>query len=235
LQEITQKLGDLAIEKGVGVADMFQFSASTATVTCPLGPRMKTFVGRKDATQASPTNLLPNATGIGSDAESLVALFTDKRIPMFDLVALLGAHTVSKQQFYEPATAGQPQDITPGIWDTDIYSDVIGNPFGNTIPYTTFDSDHNIANYAPLQEEWSGYAGAQNDWVEHFSLAYLRLSLTGVNNINELTDCECSYLLSKNTPTDELIGTAALPLPDTCFLAPGTTKPVCFTDTPDTT
>lgn len=38
---------------GIGMADMIQFMATTATVTCPLGPRIRTFVGRPDSTLAA--------------------------------------------------------------------------------------------------------------------------------------------------------------------------------------
>jgi hypothetical protein len=173
---------------------MFQFAAAHATVTCPLGPRMRTFVGRKDATQAAPEGLLPAAKGPGSDSESLKALFADKRIPPFDLVALVGAHTVSKQSFYNPANAGSPQDSTPGVWDTTFYLDTLVAQFPIDDTVEIFDSDVNISQDAALVQEFSGYANAQNDWVEHFSRAYLRLSLTGVNNINDLTECKYSFL-----------------------------------------
>jgi len=122
LQTIVKMLGDLAIEQGVGVADMIQWGAVHATVTCPLGPRIRTFVGRPDAIQPSPENLLPSAS---ANSTSLMALFGDKSIPMFDMVALVGAHTVSKQFDYDPTTAGNSQDDTPGIWDTNFYTQTL--------------------------------------------------------------------------------------------------------------
>jgi hypothetical protein len=190
LQNITALLGNLAIQHTLGVADMFQFAAAHAVVTCPLGPRMRTWVGRKDATRAAPTGLLPAAEGPGSDSATLTALFADKHIPAFDMVALVGAHTVSQQRFYNQSRAGSPQDSTPGIWDTDFYAEtsVAKDPFNPNVE--TFDSDYNISQDAALLAEFGGYAASQNDWVEHFSRAYLRLSLTGVNNINDLTECK---------------------------------------------
>jgi hypothetical protein len=122
LQTIVKKLGDLAVEHGVSVADMIQWGAVHATVTCPLGPRIRTFVGRPDAVQPSPEGLLPSAE---ADSTSLIALFGDKSIPKFDMVALVGAHTVSKQFDYEPSTAGNSQDDTPGIWDTNFYTQTL--------------------------------------------------------------------------------------------------------------
>lgn len=39
---------------GIGMADLIQFMANTATVTCPLGPRIRTYVGRKDSSTPAP-------------------------------------------------------------------------------------------------------------------------------------------------------------------------------------
>jgi manganese peroxidase len=39
---------------GIGMADLIQFMATTATVSCPLGPRVRTYVGRKDSSLPAP-------------------------------------------------------------------------------------------------------------------------------------------------------------------------------------
>ncbi|CAG8973950.1 hypothetical protein HYALB_00007479 [Hymenoscyphus albidus] len=186
LQGIVNRLGQLAKDSAVEVADMIQFAAAHATVTCPLGPRMRTFVGRKDATKPSPDGLLPSAT---SDAQTLLDLFFDKNIGPLDLVALVGAHSVSRQFTFNSTRAGENQDSTPGVWDTKFYEDTIRSDFNAGHGVLTFPSDKALSLHGPLQEEWNGYAVRQNDWVEHFSRAYIRLSLTGVNNIHNLTEC----------------------------------------------
>ncbi len=43
----------------VSVADIIQVGATVATVTCPLGPRIKTYVGRKDSSKPNPRLLPP--------------------------------------------------------------------------------------------------------------------------------------------------------------------------------
>jgi len=187
LQEITATLGALAQKHHVGVADMLQFAAAHATVTCPLGPRMRTFIGRNDGTKPAPDGLLPSAL---ASAEVNIALFADKRIGPLDLVALLGAHSVSRQSFFNTTVAGQSQDSTPGVWDTNFYEDTIRSEFNSGAGITTFPSDKAISLYGPLQEEWNGYVRRQSDWNEHFSRAYLRLSITGVNNIQDMVECE---------------------------------------------
>lgn len=55
-----------------------------AIVACPGGPRITTYVGRKDSTNPAPGGLLPDVHASG---DSLFALFA----------ALLGAHSTSKQ------------------------------------------------------------------------------------------------------------------------------------------
>lgn len=39
---------------GIGMADLIQMAANVATVVCPLGPRVRTFVGRKDSSVPAP-------------------------------------------------------------------------------------------------------------------------------------------------------------------------------------
>jgi hypothetical protein len=108
---------------GVGAADLIQFMANVATVTCPLGPRIRVFVGRESSSK-SPTGLLPD---VHSDAQALLKLFADKTITPEGLVALVGAHTSSNQFFVEPKKFGAPQDSTPGVWDVSFYNETLSN------------------------------------------------------------------------------------------------------------
>ena len=57
---------------GVGAADLVQFMHNVATVVCPFGPRLLTFVGRRD-NSSSPSGLLPDAQ---SPANKLIELFS---------------------------------------------------------------------------------------------------------------------------------------------------------------
>ena len=106
---------------GVGAADLIQFMANVATVTCPLGPRVRVFVGRENSSK-SPTGLLPN---VHSNAHTLLELFANKTITPEGLVALVGAHTSSNQFFVEPKKFGAPQDSTPGVWDVSFYNETL--------------------------------------------------------------------------------------------------------------
>jgi manganese peroxidase len=90
-----------------------QFPAH-AVVTCPLGPTVKTFVGRPDRTTANPEGLLPNPH---TDADTLIANMNAKGFSDADIAAILGAHSTAKQFEFDPAEAGAPLDDTPGIWD----------------------------------------------------------------------------------------------------------------------
>jgi manganese peroxidase len=99
---------------GVGAADIVQYMHNVATVVCPLGPRVLTFVGRKNSFTSNPKGLLPDTN---SPADQLIDLFAAKTINFKDLIALVGAHTTAKQQFVDPSKAGQSLDSTPGVWD----------------------------------------------------------------------------------------------------------------------
>ena len=62
-------------EDPISVADLLQVAASVATLTCPGGPKVPTFVGRKDSTTPNPDGKLPSCRGSG---DSLLALFQEK-------------------------------------------------------------------------------------------------------------------------------------------------------------
>jgi hypothetical protein len=97
---------------GVGMADLVQMAANVAAVSCPLGPRVRSFVGRNDSSVPAPEGRLPD---VHASAESLVRLFEDKTIVLGELIALIGAHTASVQRFVDIFRAGSPQDTTPGV------------------------------------------------------------------------------------------------------------------------
>ncbi|KAK8012799.1 versatile peroxidase VPL2 [Apiospora marii] len=192
LQDICQKVNgwyDSWNKKGYPVtrADIIQMAATVATVVCPLGPRVKSYVGRVDVAKAGPPNLLP---GVDQSADDLIALFRDKTIGPHSLTALVGAHTTSQQFFVNTTRAGDPQDSTPGVWDVLFYGQTLGTK--PTPPRVfKFNSDIALSQHPQTAPEWKKFAtaGGQQDWNEDFAAGYIRLSLLGVNNINSLTEC----------------------------------------------
>ncbi|KAH6689909.1 ligninase H2 [Plectosphaerella plurivora] len=190
LQEIGDRFNKLykkyrAAGWAISMADLIQVGANVAAVTCPLGPRVKTYVGRIDSAKAAPDNLLPN---VNSNASVLIQLFRDKTIGPHGLVALVGAHTTSQQHFVDPKRAGDPQDSTPGVWDVKFYPETTG-----TAPKRVFkfNSDLELSKAPETSKEWNEFAGSggQKHWNEDYAREYIRLSLLGVNNINTLTEC----------------------------------------------
>ncbi|OCL03786.1 class II peroxidase [Glonium stellatum] len=172
---------------GVGMADLIQFAAIHAVVTCPLGPRIRIFVGRKDSKTPAPDGLLP---GVNDSADTLINLFNDKTIPPHDLAALVGAHTSSQQFFVDTSKSGAPQDGTPGVWDTLFYNQTMGTgPLPKRV--FRFASDVVLSQDPRTRPEWIQFsrAGGQSHWNEDYATAYTRLSLLGVNNINNLAEC----------------------------------------------
>ncbi|KAF2850571.1 class II peroxidase [Plenodomus tracheiphilus IPT5] len=171
---------------GMSMADIIQFGANVATVVCPLGPRIRSFVGRKDNSKAGPTGLLP---GEKDSADTLLKLFAAKTIDAHDLVALVGAHTTSQQHFVDKARDGDPQDTTPGVWDIAFYPQTTANP---PVRVLKFQSDINLSKDSRTKGEWAEFSDrnlGQNHWNEDYAKAYTRLSLLGVDNINELKEC----------------------------------------------
>ncbi|KAK0751784.1 heme peroxidase, partial [Schizothecium vesticola] len=170
---------------GISMADLIQMAATVGTVVCPLGPRIRTFVGRRDNNVPAPDGLLPS---VNFDADRLINLFLDKTIQPHGLAALLGAHSVSQQRFVDPARTGDPQDSTPGVLDTTFY----GETFGHAPPRVfKFQSDIILSEDPRVYPAFRGFVGEQGQgpWRAAFAREFVRVSLLGVHNINNLTDC----------------------------------------------
>lgn len=172
--------------------------STTATVVCPLGPRVRSFVGRKDSSVAAPDGLLPSPF---ESADILIGRFQNMTIGPHGLTALIGAHTTSQQRFVDPSRAGDPQDGTPGTWDVLYYQQTLDPNAPKRI--FKFQSDINLAQDPRISAEFQEFANDQQDWNEDYAQEYVRLSLLGVFNINQLTEC-----------------TKVLPAPTTSYTAP---------------
>lgn len=150
----------------ITMADLIQVGASVGAVSCPLGPRTRTFVGRRDwnsdgdGDESPPNNssLLPSALAPAGD---LIRLFRDKTISPHALVALVGAHTTSQQRSVDAGRAGAPQDSTPGVWDTLFYGQTDGSSPEPVPPRVfMFPSDVALAADPTTADEWRSFAGS---------------------------------------------------------------------------
>jgi catalase (peroxidase I) len=170
----------------VTAADLIQMGATVATVVCPLGPRIRSFVGRKDSPKPSMDGLLPD---VNAPADSLIQLFEAKTIKPHGLAALVGAHTTSQQRFFKPERALDPQDSTPGVWDVLFYGQTLNPNAPKRV--LKFPSDVVLSTHPRIAEEWKEFAGpgGQDHWDDDFAKEYVRLSMLGLSNINSLTEC----------------------------------------------
>ncbi|KAK3393394.1 heme peroxidase [Podospora didyma] len=170
---------------GVSMADLIQMGANVATVVCPLGPRVLSFVGRYDNWNPAPDGLLPSPF---DTADNLIEIFRAKTIQPKGLVSLLGAHSTSRQRLVDPSRFGAPQDSTPGVWDTLFYKQILGPSPASVF---NFQSDLVLSRDPRMFPTWKAFAGpnGQQFWDEGYAREYVRLSLLGVYNINNLTDC----------------------------------------------
>lgn len=139
-------------------------------------------------------NQLPSASDNGT---FLINMFNDKRISPHDLAALVGAHSTSRQ--FNTSTNrsedGFSQDSTPGTWDVDFYNETMFPPVPGVYQ---FESDLNILNTPETRAEWVLFVGDQLHWNEDFGEAFIRLTLAGVNNINDgLYECTNALPASK--------------------------------------
>ncbi|KAF4580812.1 ligninase H2 precursor [Ophiocordyceps camponoti-floridani] len=177
---------DLYQQFGVSMADLIQMGTNVATVSCPLGPRVRSFVGRKDSSQPSPRSDLPSPA---DSADSLISQFADRTFTPANLVALLGAHSTGRQRAIDTSRAGDAFDTTPGVMDTNFF----GETLDPNAPKQVFklQSDINVSKDPRTSRVWTSFVGAQGQsaWMGQYATAYVRMSLLGVDNINNLTEC----------------------------------------------
>ncbi|POS74257.1 peroxidase manganese-dependent 1 [Diaporthe helianthi] len=187
LQDIaaqTQTWFDQYEDLNISMADLIQMNAIAATAACPGGPRIKAYVGRVDSDELPPAGLIPSPF---ADAQTNIALFEAKTFTAGDLVALVGAHTVSQQQFVDPSQAGKSQDTTDGTWDSTYYGETASPDTPDGV--FKFQSDISLSNDSETSGTWQAFARDQRAWEAAYAPAYFRMSLLGVRNLNELTDC----------------------------------------------
>lgn len=157
---------------GISMADLIQFGALTATVVCPGGPRIKSLVGRKDSSALPPEGLLPSPF---QDAPALIDLFEAKTFTASDLVALVGAHTVSQQFFVDTSKPGAPQDSTDGAWDVKFYSETASSDTPDGV--VKFPSDVSLSHDTSTSGTWQVFASSQGAWAAvsqtPFNIVYL--------------------------------------------------------------
>jgi len=180
----------------ITIADLIQVASSVAIVTCPGGPVVTTYVGRKDSSKPNPGGGLPDVHAPGSN---LFKLFQDKGFDAVDLAALLGAHSTSKGFFVDGIPSGTPQDSTPGVWDVKYYGETINPPTG----VTPFPSDVSLAAHPTVGKEFKGFVDNQGKWTGKFADAMLRMSLLGVplpiNNDPKKNLIDCTSVIPKST------------------------------------
>ncbi|PVI07041.1 class II peroxidase [Periconia macrospinosa] len=195
LQTVRTVLRSVQAKYKVGYADLAQYAHNHATITCPKGPRVRTFIGRKDATQANPTGKLPD---VNDSADNLIALFQRKGFSAHDLAALVGAHATAKQRFVDTSAAGMPLDTTPGVWDVEFYNDTLNNNAGKNEKVFVLPSDKVLSVHPQVKDEWREFVGNQPHWNEDYAKAYIRMSLLGVQNLKDLKECTKTLPKKKN-------------------------------------
>ncbi|KAL5320995.1 hypothetical protein ACEPPN_011805 [Leptodophora sp. 'Broadleaf-Isolate-01'] len=207
LQDISNKLLTMqqkynTAASPVSVADVLQVAASVATLTCPGGPRVPTFVGRKDSATPNPDGRLPDCHGSG---DSLFALFQAKGFTANELAALLGAHSASKAFNQPDIVPGTSQDDTPGIWDVHYYSNTLKPVPG----MASFQGDFNLAVHPVVGKEFNGFVNAQGKWNSAYANAMAKMALLGVpGGKSNLIDC--TGVLPKGTSVKREIKAAPI-------------------------
>ena len=188
--------------KGVGAADLIQFAAAHAIVTCPEGPVVKALVGRTDSSVAAPMNLLPAGSGTGSDHDTIYKLFLDKGFTANELAALLGAHTAAKAFAQPQIPSGNELDTTPGVWDVEFYNETLHPPSNPN--FSRLQSDINLSNPATtVGAQFKTFVGQQELWEDKFVLAMQHVSVLGIPAATQAKFIDCTAALPPANDTGE--------------------------------
>ncbi|KAH6633684.1 ligninase LG6 precursor [Boeremia exigua] len=181
LSDICGKLLSWTQKYNTSAADMIQFAAATAISACPLGPRVRALVGRKDSSEAAPVGSVPSSR---DKTSSILEKFAAKGFSPDDLVALLGTHSVAVQVNDDPSQAGKSLDSTPSSFDLKFYSETLDG----TAPYT-LQSDKGLSKDGETQKKWKQFAdGDTSAWNTAFTDAWNRFAVVG-NDVGSLQDC----------------------------------------------
>ncbi|KAL1653949.1 hypothetical protein SLS61_003350 [Didymella pomorum] len=181
LSDICGKLLSWTQKYNTSAADMIEFAAAVAISSCPLGPRVRALVGRKDSSEAAPLNSMP---GSRDSISSILDKFKAKGFSGDDVVALMGTHSVAVQVNDDPAQAGKSLDSTPSIYDLKFYQETLDG----TAPYS-LQSDKGLANNTETKKRWKEFAdGDTSKWNTAFTDAWNRFAVIG-NDVDSLQDC----------------------------------------------
>ncbi|GKT43016.1 versatile peroxidase VPL1 [Colletotrichum spaethianum] len=189
LQTIVGTLKDLSAKYNVTAADMTVFAGNAAIFLCPGGPKVRTYIGRKDSTNSAKAGGLPSPF---DTPENLLALFKAKGLDAEALAALLGAHSTSTQSFVNTTLAGASQDSTPGEMDVNYYKQTHDFATTGTAPSGVFvfpsDSSISTSEASSVGRWFQGFIGDQDKWSKSFKKSMERMALFG-NDKGSMSDC----------------------------------------------
>jgi manganese peroxidase len=187
----------------IGAADLIQFAANHAIVSCPGGPVIQTLIGRTDTTTSAPMGLLPIAFGKGADHDTILQLFMDKGFSAVDLAALIGAHSTSKAFTQSQVPVGASQDSTPGLWDVKYYSETYRPPPG----VSRFEADINLSSpNTTVGRQFQQFVNNQGRWDGNFASAMFRVGLLGIPSSTFGGFVDCTGALPRGFRRREMIG-----------------------------
>src|SRR5262249_42628746 len=131
--------------------------------TCAQGPKITILIGRTDSCTAAPHDQLPGPNATGTNA---LQMFQRHGFTAEDTAALMGAHTVSQQDFTFASKIGVAQDTTPNVWDNQYYNDTLDG----SAPFS-FPSDVNLSNQTSVGPYYKSFGQNKTKWDASFAAA----------------------------------------------------------------
>ncbi|KAJ6598187.1 putative versatile peroxidase [Mycena vulgaris] len=173
-----------------------QFAGAIGVSNCPGAPRVPFFLGRPEATAASPPGLVPEPFDSITD---ILARFAEVDFSPEEVVALLASHSIAAADHVDVTIPGTPFDSTPGIFDTQLFIET--QLRGTLFPGTGGNAGEV---QSPLEGEirlnsdaqansrtacaWQSFAADQAKLQKEFAAAMAKMAIIGQDK-SKMVDC----------------------------------------------
>ena len=106
----------------VSAGDLIQFAGAVGVSNCPGAPRLQFLAGRPNATFPADEGTVPEPQ---DSVNQILDRMADAGFSPTELIQLLASHSVGRADHVDPVMQDVPFDITPFVFDSQFYLDVM--------------------------------------------------------------------------------------------------------------
>ncbi|KAI0047650.1 class II peroxidase [Auriscalpium vulgare] len=198
IDDIIDTQAPFVARHNISAGDFIQFAGAVGITNCPGAPRLEFLLGRPPPVAPAVDLLVPEPF---DNVTKILARFADAGFSPIEVVFLLASHSIAAADLVDPTIPATPFDSTPGIFDSQVYLEVLLN--GTAFPGTAgnqgealsplagemrLDSDRELATDPRTACFWQANVDEQLLVQVGFAAAMAKLAVLG-QNTKTLTDC----------------------------------------------